>query len=210
MCSDECRSKTGNVSPCRSVISGQSGVIICQRGFNYKAAKIMLSNKRPLLSSLTSKIVPGDGGGGDEACTSVVLELMIQLEKRRESAGRRRRPSTWHRDGNRKILMVHLTKLQSFMLLYFISQQYYNSYMFFFLGFRWLRRLQSPAAEVLYPVTTRLLRSDEQRKQKRFCSDHLTVGGKPGISNFWNPVWLLDINKTRVLLQWVREEELRN
>lgn len=53
--SDKCRSKTGNVSPYCSVISGQSGVVICRCGFNYKAGKIKLSNKRPLLSSLTSK-----------------------------------------------------------------------------------------------------------------------------------------------------------
>lgn len=53
--SHKCRSKTGNVSPYCSVISGQSGVVICRCGFNYKAGKIKLSNKRPLLSSLTSK-----------------------------------------------------------------------------------------------------------------------------------------------------------
>lgn len=55
ICSDKCRSKTGNVSPYCSVISGQSGVVICRCSFNYKAGKIKLSNKRPLLSSLTSK-----------------------------------------------------------------------------------------------------------------------------------------------------------
>lgn len=55
ICSDKCRSKTGNVSPYCSVISGQSAVVICQRRFNYKAGQISLSNKRPLLSSITSK-----------------------------------------------------------------------------------------------------------------------------------------------------------
>lgn len=115
ICSDKCRSKTGNASPYCSVISGQSAVVICQRCFNYKAGQISLSNKRPLLSSITSK-----------NCSRRRRRRRRGVYQRgpwindtagEEMWGRWWRPSTWHRAGNRKIWILHLTKLHSFMLL---------------------------------------------------------------------------------------------
>lgn len=88
--SEKHRSRTGIASSCRSAIPGQTGLVICQRRFNYGAVKTGLSSKMPCYHPSLPKIVPGDRGG-DEACTSVVLELMIQLETPgcRQAAGTR-------------------------------------------------------------------------------------------------------------------------
>lgn len=111
-----------------SVISGQSGVVICQLWFNYKAVKTMLSNKRPLLSSLTSK-----------NCSRRRRRRRRGVHQRgpwindtagEEMRGRRQAVETRHMTQSWKMWMFHLTKLWYFMLLYFISQQYHNSDVF--------------------------------------------------------------------------------
>lgn len=160
-----------------SVISGQSGVVICQLWFNYKAVKTMLSNKRPLSSSFTSK-----------NCSRRRWRRRRGVHQRgpwindtagEEMRGRRQAVETRHMTQSWKMWMFHLTKPRSFMLLYFISRQYHDSYMFFFLELLWLWKPSSPP-----PVTSRLLHSDVKREHKSFCSDHLPVGGRVFLE-FW-------------------------
>lgn len=171
------------MSPYCSVISGQSGVVICWCGFNYKAGKIKLSNKRPLLSSLTSK-----------NCSRRRWRRRRGVHRHRpwindtageEMRGRTQAAETQHmtQSWNQEDLAASSHKAPRFHAFVFhpsaVEQLIDIFSLWNYCDYEDRRHHHPECCQASYPSITRPLPSDQRRKQKSFWPGHRQVGENP-------------------------------